>query len=162
MKNIFLAGVAAGALAISAAVANPAEKTASGPVYEPSQAAQMIAPVAVTTKEDSALLAEQQFAAADSNADGSIDAHEFAAFVADAAKASAGLPSAPDDNSATADEAFKAIAKDDMKISKEELVEARAQSFKAADADGDKALDALEQQRFASLVAAKPDQSGEH
>jgi len=157
MIKILLTGAAAGALAISAAAANPSDKSAPKPTYKPAEKAEMIDPIAVTTKEDAALLAEQQFAAADLNADGAIDAQEFAAFVAITAEANAGLPGAPDETAAPADEAFKAIAKDDMMISKDELTEARAKSFKTADVDGNKALDALEQQRFASLIAAKPE-----
>lgn len=156
MIKMLLTGAAACALVFSAAAANPAEKSAPKPTYKQTAAAEAIDPIAVTTKEDAALLAVRQFAAADLNADNSIDAEEFAAFVAASAQARAGLPGAPDENSAPADAAFKTIAKGDMMIAKEELVEARVESFEKADADGDKSLDALEQQRFAALVSAKP------
>ena len=89
----------------------------------------------------------------------SIDEEEFAAFVAASAEESAGLPGAPDEKSEPASKAFETIAKSDMKITKAELVDARSKSFDKADADGDKALDALEQQRFAALIAAKPDKA---
>ena len=43
------------------------------------------------------------------------------------------------------------------KISKQELVDARVKSFDAADANRDKVLDPLEQQKFAALVTVKRD-----
>ncbi|MGD9801662.1 MAG: hypothetical protein AB7F91_11800 [Parvularculaceae bacterium] len=163
MIKLMLTTVASSALVLTAAAANPPEATTSAtaptPKYQPVEAETPITPVAVTTKEDAAKLADWQFAVADVNADGSIDEEEFAAFVAASAEESAGLPGAPDEKSEPASKAFEMIAKSDKKITKAELVDARSKSFDKADADGDKALDALEQQRFAALIAAKPDKT---
>ena len=153
MLRVLLTSAAAGALIFNAAAATEANEQASKPKYQPTGTVEPVKPIDVTTREDAAKLADLQFDLADVNADGAIDAEEFAAFVAVASRTES---AATLEKAEKSDAAFAAIAKADKLISKEELIEARAKSFDAADADGSKSLDPLEQQRFAALVAAKP------
>jgi hypothetical protein len=110
----------------------------------------------VTTRDDARKLAEAQFLAADVNVDGGVDKSEFAAFSTEAAKAAGDKPagdlvvSAP-----SVDEAFMAIAKGDAKITRQEMIDARAKSFDAADGNKDKTLDSAEQSKFAALTMVK-------
>jgi hypothetical protein len=160
MIKTLLTSAAAIALVSTAALADPAAPTTAAaeatPQYqmapEASDAA-AISPIDVTTKDDAQKLADTEFLAADANADGVVDETEFAARAADAAMAD---PLAVAKDAAPADKAFAAIAKGDKKISKQELVDAREKNFDEADANRDKMLDALEQQKFAALVAVKP------
>lgn len=160
MLKLLLAGASAVALASTAALADPAAQAepagpaGDAPQYmtEPAATEAAITPLEVTTRDDSQKLATVEFAVADANKDSVIDQAEFTAYAAMAAQANAVEPS----KAAPADKAFAAIAKADKKISKQELAEARAKSFDAADANRDKLLDALEQQKFAALVIVKP------
>jgi len=160
MLRLFITGAGAVALASTAALADPNEKTETAaqsteaPQYmsEPAKQETAITPLEVTTRADSERLAATEFAAADTNKDGSVDEAEFAAFAAYAEQTNPGVDPA---KAAPADKAFVAIAKGDKKISRQELVDARGKSFDAADANRDKMLDALEQQKFATLVAVK-------
>lgn len=154
MFKTMLTSASAFALIMTAATANQQDDMSATPKYEPATAPSAMSAIDVTTREEAAKLADWQFAIADANADGAVDADEFSAFVAADAQAAAGQ--APIENAEPADKAFAAIARTDKKISKEELAEARAKSFDKADANGDQSLDALEQQRFAALVTAKP------
>ena len=153
MLRVLLTSAAMGALIFNAAAATEASDKPAMTKYQPAEAVDPIKPAEVATREDAAKLADWQFELADVNADGAIDAEEFAAFVAVVARDESAVALAKAEKS---DAAFANIAKADKLISKEELVEARAKSFDAADADGSKSLDPLEQQRFAALVAAKP------
>lgn len=160
MMKIILTGAGAIALASTAALADPQETTMDAPKYQAAPAAPeaIMSPIDVATRKDVDTLVETQFAIADDNADGSIDKAEFDAFVLSTAKKDASSPfgGPPLDRAPTSEKAFAEIAKADGKISKQELVEARVKSFEAADGNRDKTLDALEQQKFASLVAVKP------
>lgn len=159
MKTLLMS---AGAIALisTAALADPAaggaEQAAASPQYQapPENERLMISPIDVTTKDQAQKLADVQFLVADANADGVIDEGEFSAFAADAANATANVVATADGQ--PADKAFASIAKTDKKITKQELVDARAKSFDAADANRDKVLDPLEQQKFAALVTVKP------
>lgn len=153
MFRVLLTSAAAAALIFNAAAATEANEKSSTPKYQPAEAVQPIKPEEVATREDAAKLADWQFELADVNADGAIDAEEFAAFVAVTSKNDGAMAT---EKAEKPDAAFAKIAKADKFISKEELVEARAKSFDAADVDGSKTLDPLEQQRFAALVAVKP------
>lgn len=119
----------------------------------------------VTTRDDAEKLAETQFLLADANADGTIDKAEFTAF--SKSQANFGAPVAAEEPAAAAattpEQAFTAIAKSDSKISEDELVEARTNSFDAADVNRDKTLDASEQQKFAAMtmVDAETDASAD-
>ena len=165
MLKLFMAGASAIALASTAAFADPATETSAvaqttdAPQYmsEPATTEAAILPLEVTTRADSEKLAATEFTAADTNKDGSIDETEFAALAAYSEQTSAGVDPK---KAAPADKAFVALAKGDKKISRQELVDARGKSFDAADANRDKMLDALEQQKFAALVAVKPAGAG--
>ena len=163
MLRLFMAGASAIALASTAALADPAQTTEAAqttdaqipdaPQYMGAPAAEKaITPLEVTTRADSEKLAATEFAAADANKDGTIDETEFSALAAYSEQTTAGVDPA---KATPAEKAFVAIAKGDRKISKQELVDARGKSFDAADANRDKMLDALEQQKFAALVAVK-------
>jgi hypothetical protein len=110
----------------------------------------------VTTRDDAKKLAETEFLTADVNVDGGVDKSEFAAFSTEAAKAAGDKPagdlvvSAP-----SVDEAFMSIAMGDAKITKQEMIDARAKSFDAADGNKDKTLDGAEQSKFAALTMVK-------
>lgn len=161
MLKLFMGCASAIALVSTAALADPdaqavaAAPPADAPQYmgAPSTAGAAITPLDVTTRADSEKLAATEFAVGDTNKDGTIDELEFAALVAYSEQTNAGVDAA---KAAPSDKAFVTIAKGDKKISKQELVDARGKSFDAADANRDKMLDALEQQKFAALVAVKP------
>ncbi|MEK7265108.1 MAG: hypothetical protein AAB227_03315 [Pseudomonadota bacterium] len=165
MLKLFMTGVSAIALASTAALADPAQtevaqatetaQATDAPQYmsKPSSLEAAITPLEVTTRADSEKLAATEFAAADTNKDGTIDETEFAAFAAYSEQRAAGVDAA---KATPAEKAFVAIAKGDKKISKQELADARGKSFDAADANRDKLLDKIEQQKFAALVAVKP------
>jgi hypothetical protein len=160
MIKSLLTSAAAIALVSTAALADPAATVNASaeamPQYQATPEANgpaMIAPIEVTTKDDAKKLADTQFLAADTNTDGVVDESEFAALAADAALTD---PLAAASDAAPADKAFAAIAKGDKKISKQELADARAKNFNEADGNSDKILDALEQQKFAALVAVRP------
>lgn len=154
MLKLVITGAGFIALASTAAVADPAahEIHPTGHESASSGTDAVIAPTDVTTREDAKLLAEREFKLADSNADGAIDEAEFAAFAATASKTSGVAP----EKAQPADAVFEALAKQDKKITKPELADARDRSFEAADANRDKRLDALEQQKFAALIAVRP------
>ncbi len=160
MIKYLLTSSAAIALVSTAALADPAATVNASaeamPQYQAAPEANgpaMISPIDVTTKDDAQKLADTQFLAADMNADGVVDESEFAALAASTALTD---PLAAASEAAPADKAFAAIAKGDKQISKQELAAARAKTFDEADANRDKMLDALEQQKFAALVAVKP------
>lgn len=154
MKAILVSASALALVATAAVAEGTAGKTT--PQYKPDAAA--AAPASVDTRADVQKLAEAQFLAADVNVDGALDLKEFVALSTDAAKqADATKPT--DDMAAlapTAEEAFKDIAKADSEITRQELVDARARSFDAADTNNNAKLDESEQQRFAALTAVKP------
>lgn len=160
MLKLLLAGASAVTLVSTAALADPAAQAqptppvGDAPQYMTESAATeaAITPLEVTTRADSEKLATVEFTIADANKDGVIDQAEFTAYAAMSAQANAVDLS----KAAPADKAFVAIAKADQKISKQELTESRAKSFDAADANRNKLLDALEQQKFAALVIVKP------
>jgi len=154
MLKLFMAGAGVLALASTAAFADPAAKSADPARYmtKPERLEAEMTPADVTTKEDSKKLAESEFRLADSNADGAIDAAEFAAY----ATMTANRQDAQFENAPPPEAAFAAIAKGDKTISGAELAEARGKSFDSADANKDKILDPLEQKKFAALIAVKP------
>lgn len=162
MLKYFMVGASVAALASTAAVADPAaSETAAAEGAATQYTAEVIAlkppitPLEVTTRADSQTLAEIEFAIADANADGFIDESEFAAYAKMATEENAAKGFKPE-RATPLEKAFSSLAKGDKKISKPELTEARGKSFDAADANRDTMLDALEQQKFASLVAVKP------
>lgn len=157
MLRLLMAGASAVALASTAALADPAEQAdeAEQTAKEATAAAATITPIEVATRADSAKLAEAEFATADADKDGALDKAEFTAFIMSSVQASPGANIDPS-QAALIEKAFIAIAKKDSKISKPELAAARAKNFDEADANHDQTLDALEQQKFASLVAVRP------
>lgn len=164
MIKSLLMSAGAIALASTAALADPAAGGAEPPAISPQYQAPpenerlMISPIDVTTKDQAQKLADVEFLVADANAEGVVDEAEFSAFAADASNIGANGAAIADGQ--PLDKAFAAIAKADKKISKQELIDARAKSFDAADANRDKVLDPLEQQKFAALVAVKPASAG--
>jgi hypothetical protein len=163
MKSFLITGAGALALIATAASADPSatEQPGQMPDATATQApASYSAPTAdmtekmaakdVATKADAGKLAESEFLRADRNVDGSIDQDEYALFAAEAANAE----NAPAADKPQIEKAFAAIAKEDGKISLEELTKARAKSFDAADANRDLSLDANERKKFAALVSA--------
>ncbi len=157
MLRLVMAGASAVALASTAALADPAEQAgqAEQTTTEATATAAAITPIEVATRADSEKLAEAEFATADANKDGALDKAEFTAFLMSSAQASVGANIDPS-QAALIEKAFIAIAKKDSKISKPELAAARAKNFDEADANRDQTLDALEQRKFAALVAVKP------
>lgn len=166
MLRLILTGAGAIALASTAALADPNAnmntdaQTSDAPQYvsEPAQMETALTPLEVSSRADSEKLATAEFAAADVNKDGSIDETEFAALAAYSEQTNPGIDPA---KATPSDKAFAAIAKGDGAISKKELIDARGKSFDAADANRDKALDALERQKFATLVAVRPANAGD-
>lgn len=147
--SMFVAGAAA--LVSAAAVAQPADELETAPAEPIASEAATMSAAEVTTRSEAEQLAEQQFLAADSNADGVLDRAEFAAFAA--------LPPPTAEAGAEGDaaDAFDAIAEADGKITEDELVEVTTGSFEAADSNSDGVLDDSEQQRFAAMtISAAP------
>lgn len=157
MLRLLMAGASAVALASTAALADPAGQAdeAEQTANEATATAAAITPIEVTTRADSKKLAEAEFAVADADKDGVLDQTEFTALIMNTAQASSGANIDPS-QAALIEKAFIAIAKKDSKISKPELAAARAKNFDEADANHDQTLDALEQQKFAGLVAVRP------
>lgn len=157
MLRLFMAGASAVALASTAALADPAEQAGQTeqPATEATATAAAITPIEVTTRADSEKLAEAEFTVADADKDGALDQAEFTALVTTLVQTGADAKADPS-HAALIENAFMAIAKKDSKISKSELTAARAKNFDEADANRDQTLDALEQQKFAALVAVKP------
>ncbi len=151
MIRTILFGAATIALASTAAMADPAaDKLGAPKINQPAEQAElMISPERVATRDDAQKLADAEFLIADANVDGAVDKSEFETLV-----------TAPDTSDPAIapkiEKAFAAIAKNDGKISRQEMIEARSTSFDKADVNRDKNLDEGEKQIFAALVAIKP------
>ncbi len=162
MLKLFMIGASAAALASTATFADPTESQTApiqpdAPQYTTEAVTEVapITPLEVTTRSDSEKLAQKEFTVADANADGVIDEAEFVSYAQLTAEENTAMGFKPE-KAAPVEKAFVAIANGDKKISAPELTEARTKSFDAADANRDNMLDAVEQQKFASLVAVKP------
>lgn len=162
MLKLFMIGASAAALASTAAFADPTEAQTAptqpdAPQYTTEAVTEVapITPLEVTTRSDSEKLAQKEFTVADANADGVIDEAEFVSYAQLTAEENIAM-GIKSEKAAPVEKAFVAIANGDKKISAPELTEARTKSFDAADANRDNMLDAVEQQKFASLVAVKP------